>query len=144
MGNEKNLKPGAHTLTVEEQSRGGVNSGVSRRRNANLRKIAKGIIQGEEMESIVMALLETASDSDNKNQINAVKVIMQLLGQDKSPAEVKELNARVEKLKAETELIKAKAEIKDDDRYADDGFLEALEGTAEEDWNDEKAEETAV
>lgn len=35
--NEKNLIPGAHSLTVEEQSRGGKNSGESRRRKRDMK-----------------------------------------------------------------------------------------------------------
>ena len=35
--NEKNLIPGAHSLTVEEQSRGGKRSGESRRRKRDMK-----------------------------------------------------------------------------------------------------------
>ena len=35
--NEKNLIPGAHSLTVEEQSRGGKKSGESRRRKRDMK-----------------------------------------------------------------------------------------------------------
>lgn len=35
--NENNLIPGAHSLTVEEQSRGGKNSGASRRRKRDMK-----------------------------------------------------------------------------------------------------------
>lgn len=38
MANNGNLIPQAHTLTVEEQSRGGIKSGEVRREKANLRK----------------------------------------------------------------------------------------------------------
>lgn len=38
MANNGNLIPQAHTLTVEEQSRGGIKSGEARREKANLRK----------------------------------------------------------------------------------------------------------
>ena len=41
-------------------------------------------------------------------------------------------------LKAQTDLIKAKAQTDDETEAADDGFLEALKGTAAEDWADEE------
>lgn len=46
--------------------------------------------------------------------------------------------ARIEQLKAQTDLIKAKAQTDDETEAADDGFLEALKGTAAEDWADEE------
>lgn len=48
-----------------------------------------------------------------------------------------EQKARIEKIKAETAMIK-KSESDDDIEIADDGFLEALNGTASEDWADEE------
>ena len=47
-----------------------------------------------------------------------------------------EQKARVEQITAKTELLKAKAQLDDDTEVVDDGFLEALKGTAEEDWSD--------
>lgn len=43
-----------------------------------------------------------------------------------------------EKQKAEIALLKAKVQTDDGDEVADDGFLEALNGTAAEDWGDEE------
>lgn len=39
MANEQNLVPGAHPLTVEEQSKGGKRSGEVRREKADLRRV---------------------------------------------------------------------------------------------------------
>lgn len=39
MANEQNLKPQAHKLTVEEQSRGGIASGKARREKKQLREL---------------------------------------------------------------------------------------------------------
>ena len=44
MANEKNLKPQAHTLTVEEQSKGGQKSGESRRNKKAMREILAEIL----------------------------------------------------------------------------------------------------
>lgn len=40
--------------------------------------------------------------SGNRNQIGAARIILQLIGEDKSPLDEKEQKARIEKLKAET------------------------------------------
>jgi hypothetical protein len=43
-----------------------------------------------------------------------------------------------EKQKAEIALLKAKVQTDDGDEVADDGFLDALNGTAAEDWGNEE------
>lgn len=43
-----------------------------------------------------------------------------------------------EKMRAEIALLKAKSQNNNEDEIADDGFLEALNGTAGEDWSDEE------
>lgn len=43
MANEQNLKPQAHVLTVEEQSRGGVASGEARRQKKTLAQLSEMI-----------------------------------------------------------------------------------------------------
>lgn len=44
-----------------------------------------------------------------------------------------------EEQRTRIEVMKAKAQLEDGVEVADDGFLEALEGTAAEDWSDEEA-----
>lgn len=48
------------------------------------------------------------------------------------------MDLATEKQKAEIALLKAKVQTDDGDEAADDGFLEALNGTAAEDWGDEE------
>ena len=48
------------------------------------------------------------------------------------------MDLATEKQKAEIALLKAKVQTDDGDEVADDGFLEALNGTAAEDWGDEE------
>lgn len=52
-----------------------------------------------------------------------------------------EQKARIEQIHAQTELLKAKAQADDIEEAADDGFLEALKGTAASDWEDGSIEE---
>lgn len=47
------------------------------------------------------------------------------------------MDLATEKQKAEIALLKAKVQTDDDDEVADDGFIEALNGTAAEDWGNE-------
>ena len=52
-----------------------------------------------------------------------------------------EQKARIEQIHAQTELLKAKAQVDDIEEAADDGFIEALKGTAADDWEDGPDEE---
>ena len=52
-----------------------------------------------------------------------------------------EQKARIEQIHAQTELLKAKAQADDIEEAADDGFIEALKGTAADDWEDGSSEE---
>lgn len=53
-----------------------------------------------------------------------------------------EQKARIEQIHAQTELLKAKAQVDDIEEAADDGFIEALKGTASDDWEDGPDEES--
>ena len=48
------------------------------------------------------------------------------------------MDIATEKQKAEIALLKAKANLNENEIIEDDGFLEALNGTAGEDWSDEE------
>lgn len=52
-----------------------------------------------------------------------------------------EQKARIEQIRAQTELLKAKAQADDIEESADDGFIEALNVTAADDWEDGPDEE---
>ena len=118
MANEKNLVPQNERSPSEAREmgrKGGVASGKSRREKANLRKVAAGLIQGDEMKQMILALLRSASDENNRNQVPAFKELERLLGQDKTAAETREQNARIAKIKAETERLKRNDIDGDDD-----------------------------
>lgn len=132
--------------TPEEHSRdsrkAGINSGKARKRKADLRKMAQAIldgtfkdkngreISGEEM--IMQTMLKNLNDP--KNWGKAMDLLVQLTG----ASQTKE---QADKIKADTALTKAKiAEIeaaKNEDIVMTDNFLEALNGSAAEDWSDE-------
>ena len=97
MANEQNLVPGQHKLTVEELSRGGKNSGASRRRKKSMKEAAdyflslpvtdnktfnKMIRAGIEAEDIdyQMAVVVGLTTKAMKGDAKAAKVLMEMLG----------------------------------------------------------------
>lgn len=55
-----------------------------------------------------------------------------------SDLDLEEQKARIEQIRAQTEVTRMKIQTDDTEQIADDGFLEALKGTAAEDWGDEE------
>lgn len=64
--------------------------------------------------------------------------LSQVTGALKNLKEIYMIPATLEKQNAETALLKAKVQSDDEEVTADDGFLEALQGSAAEDWMDEE------
>lgn len=114
MANEQNLIPNGYKLTLEEQKKGGKKSGEVRRKRADMRKAAQAILDGvykaedgteiTGAEMLVMTLLEIAKNKKNKQAIPAIKLLMELTGNNRTEEDVK-------KLKAEIKLIEAKAKL---------------------------------
>lgn len=76
--NEQNLKPQAHVLTVEELSRGGVNSGISRRGRKRLREELEMLLEiGDTQRSVAVALINKALKGD----VRAFEVIRDTIGE---------------------------------------------------------------
>lgn len=97
------------------QRKGGKKSGESRQAAAELRKKLAVALQnkytdkqtGEQIEgteAIILALVSKAMNKKDKDQLNAIKYIMTVLGADKLESEI----ARQE---AETKLINAKVDM---------------------------------
>jgi len=127
MANEQNLKPAAHPLTVEEQSKGGKASGKARKRKADLRRMAQEVLDGtfkdkhgKEFtgeEAVIQGLVANLADPKGKNWGKAMDLLVQLLSANKSREEK-------QMLKAQTALIKAKVELLN---VSDDSVLEKLD-----------------
>ena len=64
--------------------------------------------------------------------------LSQVTGALKNLKEIYMIPATLEKQNAETALLKAKVQTDDEEETADDGFLEALQESAAEDWMDEE------
>lgn len=114
MANEQNLKPGEYKLSQEEAKKGGVNSGKTRRRKADLRKIAQQVLDGTYTdkntgikmtgEELVLNGIVANLSPNSKNWGKAMDVLIELLGANKSSEEKQQI-------KAQTALLKAKVDI---------------------------------
>ena len=108
---------------------GGRASGVARRRKADLRKIAEGMITGDISEMMVKSLIDIAADPGNKNAVSAFKELRDLLGQNKTTLDKQEQRARIAALKAKS-ATSSPEEI-------DSSYVDALKGLADKVWDDE-------
>lgn len=106
MANEKNLIAGGYKLSLEEASKGGKASAETRRKNASLRKAMQAILSGTYMDksgkeitgadALCMSMFKIASNSKDKQAVQAFRSIMELTGEARIPAEVD--NPGMEKL----------------------------------------------
>ena len=147
MANEQNLIPGAHPLTVEEQSKGGKASGKARRHKADLRKIAQQVLDGTyrdkntgiEMtgEELILNGIVANLSPNSRNWGKAMDVLIELLGADKSREEKQHLKAQTALIKAKTGLI-----TNEDTSALDklDGILREMRSNAEHTDTESEAE----
>ena len=115
----------------ESGRKGGKASGVARRRKADLRKIAEGMITGDISEMMIKSLIDIAADPGNKNAVSAFKEIRALLGQNKTTLDKQEQKARIAALKAKT--------VTSSPEETDSSYVDALKGLADKVWDDEKS-----
>lgn len=162
MANEQNLRPGEYQLTKEEAKKGGKASGEARRRKRDLKQRMKALMELQADPKIAAALEKTGVEvNDNLDVLMAsimkgvlkgdprmIQKALELSEQDpQAKAKAKAEKLELEKLKLENERLKLENEKQQimlnaykgigQDELPDDGFLTALEGTAEEDWNNE-------
>lgn len=103
MANTKNLIPQAHALTVEELSKGGVNSAISRRNRKRLREELEILLEiGDTQRSVAAALINKAINGD----VRAFEVIRDTIG-EKPVERVEEQKKIVDLSGFTTEEIKA-------------------------------------
>ena len=131
---QDNLIPFSERTETEQREiakSGGKASGVARRRKADLRKIAEGMITGDISEMMIKSLIDIAADHVNKNAVSAFKEISDLLGQNNTTLDKQEQKARIEALKAKT-VTSSPEEI-------DSSYVDALNGLADKVWDDESS-----
>lgn len=151
-GGHENLIP-FDKRTEEEQrkirSAGGKASGAVRRKKANFRKTLNAILTAKidhpewtpfleslGLDSTVEAAVNAAMIREALNgNVKAYEAIARYSGQsDRTEADQEEQKARTEATKAQTAAAKAKSGQDEEEEVPDDGFLEAIKGSAAEDW----------
>ena len=115
MANEQNLKPAAHPLTVEEASKGGKNSGKTRRRKADLRRMAQQVLDGTYTdkngnkftgeEAVLKGLIANLTDPKGRNWGKAMDLMITLMGANKSKEEKQLLKAQIKLMEAKVNLM---------------------------------------
>lgn len=116
MANEQNLRPGEYQLSKEEAKKGGIKSGESRRKKADLRKAFRTAMEttytdknGTELtgeEIVIRALMQNLSDPKGRNFGKSLDAAISLLGAKESDVDVKIKKAQLEILKAQAENAK--------------------------------------
>ena len=84
MANEKNLIPQAHTLTVEEASKGGQNSGKSRREKKTIQKILADLLDSEIKDNPQFAKLASKMGVESDKSVKDIFTMVCLLNSVKS------------------------------------------------------------
>ena len=146
--NDKNLVPfGERTESEQREIRqaGGIKSGETRRRKKALKSLMNDLLSSDIVNddiynstvdmgfgtnptygaAVVAAMVRQAALGDTK----AFNAIVDLIGEGSSGERVK-----LQKKQVELQERKLSGE---EEQTPDDGFLSALEGTAEADWNNE-------
>lgn len=136
MANEQNLIPQAHTLTVEEASRGGKNSAKARRAKKRKHETWKEL--GEMF--LPMALkdgdltdIKSISDVDKHANITAEEAIFFSLLKKAMNGDVTAIRELFEMTGWNVDPASA-----DDKSQSESTFIKALEGKAAEAWNDDE------
>ena len=115
MANNKNLIPGAHRLTVEEQSRGGKKSGEVRRERQQLRQAAAAVLSGSFTDSsgntmtgqelIIKQLGEVLQNTNHKYWLDVLQLLVKLTDSDINQTEFEAIEEQQTAL-----LLKARQE----------------------------------
>ena len=147
MLNDKNLKPIEHLSSEEAKrrgSKGGKASVETRRRKKALKSLMNDLLSSDIVNddiynstvdmgcndptygaAVVAAMVRQAALGDTK----AFNAIVDLIGEGSSGERVK--------LQKKQVALQEKKLSGEEEQTPDDGFLSALDGSAQEDWNDE-------
>ena len=151
MANDENLKGhGFHERTAREQREiaimGGKASGEARRRKADFRKTLNALLTAEidspEWTPVLQAL---GLDNTLEAAVNAAMIREALAGNVKAYEAIARYSGQSdrteldhEEQQAKVSVLKAKTQEPEMDEASDDGFIDALNGSASEDWADEE------
>lgn len=149
MANNGNLRRLSPSEAREYGHRGGKASGESRRRKADFRKVLNALLTAKIDNPEWTPLLESLGlDSTLEAVVNAAMIREALSGNVKAYLAIKDVLGQTSKSDADLEeqrlrmgAAKAKMGAPNEEDDSDDGFLDALKGSAEKDWDDFVPEE---
>ena len=129
------------------QARGGVNSGKTRRRKADIKKTVSEVLNnsytmkdGSTMtgaQAMVINLFKIATDPKNRQCIQATKLIFDLYGvRSQTKEEMRLINAQVELLEAKAKSVHAMEELNVEDLSPLAKLLDLRERTVDREEND--------
>lgn len=144
MANNENLKRLTPSEAREYGRRGGKASGAARRRRADFRKTLNALLTAEidspEWTPVLNAL---GLDSTLESAVNAAMIREALSGNVKAYIAIRDTLGQttkseedLEEQKIRTAAAKAKAGQEDEEEPEDDGFIDAFNDAAENDWSD--------
>lgn len=130
----------------EIQSRGGKKSGESRRRKADFRRTLNLLLTAKIDSPEWTPILEAMGlDSTLESAINAAMIKEALAGNVKAYEAIAKYSGQTDKTdidqeeqQARMDVIKAKVQNDGEEETGDDGFIDALNASAGEDWEDEE------
>lgn len=134
----------------EIASKGGKASGESRKRKADFRRTLNQLLTLKIDSPEWTPILESLGiDSTLESAINVAMIKEALSGNVKAYEVIARYSGQTEKTeidqeeqKLHMEVVKAKMGVDSEEEVVDDGFLEALKGSASTDWNEMEDEET--
>lgn len=164
MANIDNLRPSEYKFTQEDAKKGQENSAKARRRKKDLKERLKIVMEMQADPKVAAAMSKTGIEvEDNldvviasmmkgvmKSNPQMTEKVLKLIGQDvteaqkqaKAELEIEKAKLEIERQQLENEKQKiwleaVKAQQGQADELPDDGFIEALKGSALEDWNED-------
>ncbi len=161
MANNENLVPFSKRSVSEAREcgrKGGKASGEARRKKADFRRTLNALLTAEIDSPEWSPVLEALGlDSTLESAVNAAMIKEALSGNVKAYEAIAQYSGQSEKTDTDQEeqqlrmaASKAKMGVDEEEEVEDDGFLDALNGTAATDWEDweenedEEEEETDI
>lgn len=129
MANEKNLKPIklTHEEAVKNGKKGGVASAKSRKRKKGFQRALNEMLNhtfmekdGTELtgyEKIALSLFETATNVENKQSVNAIRLIFELTGEARTDEKKKHEQLMNQLKEAEIQLIETRTKVLKDNLW---------------------------
>lgn len=158
MANEENLKPQSERTKSEQReiaTKGGIASGKSRRRKKAMKERLQEALECSVVNPKVKKMMQSVGMVDGSTNYDAVtasiiagaiqgapgyaRLLMELIGETGEEKRADKADKRdAKRLRMQEEEFRRKhAEEDGEDDSGDDGFIEALEAAAEDDWTNE-------